>query len=83
MVNLEVYSIRSSEYSVYETVVRMALASGLLLGNDENVNECKGIKDCPSIFPSEELKIKFQGKILIYYYQKLIFISNFIKYSNL
>ena len=58
MVNLEGYSIRSSEYTVYETVVRMALASGLLLGNDENVNECKGIKDCPSIFPSEELKNK-------------------------
>ena len=58
MVNLEGYSIRSSEYTVYETIAKMALASGLLLGNDENVNQCHGIKDCPSIFPSEELKNK-------------------------
>ena len=58
MVNLEGYSIRSSEYTVYETIAKMALASGLLLGNDENVNLCHGIKDCPSVFPSEELKNK-------------------------
>ena len=38
MINLEGYSIRSSEYTVYETVVKMALCSGLLLGNDENIN---------------------------------------------
>ena len=58
MVNLEVYSIKSSEYTIYETIIKMALASGLLLGNDENVNQCHGIKDCPSVFPSEELKNK-------------------------
>ena len=58
MVNIEGYSIKSSEYTVYETVVKMALASGLLLGNDEKINQCNGINDCPSIFPSEELKNK-------------------------
>ena len=58
MVNLEVFSIKSSEYTIYETIIKMALASGLLLGNDENVNQCHGIKDCPSVFPSEELKNK-------------------------
>jgi hypothetical protein len=55
-VNIEQYSIASSEYTVYETVVAMALSSGLLLGNDENISECKGSKDCPSLFPNEELK---------------------------
>ena len=55
MINLELYSIRSSEYTVQETVVKMALCSGLLLGNDENINKCNGIKDCPSLFPSDEL----------------------------
>jgi hypothetical protein len=58
MVNLEGYSIKSSEYTIYETIIKMALASGLLLGNDENVNQCHGIMDCPSVFPSEELKNK-------------------------
>ena len=36
----------------------MALSSGLLLGNDENINQCEGSKDCPSLFPNEELKNK-------------------------
>ena len=62
MVNIEGYSIRSSEYTVYETIVRMALGSGLLLGNDENINKCSGIKDCPSLFPSDELKHKAPRK---------------------
>ena len=57
-VNIEDFSIASSEYTVYETIVVMALSSGLLLGNDENINQCKGPKDCPSLFPSEELKNK-------------------------
>ena len=57
-INLEGYSIRSSEYTVYETIVRMALSSGLLLGSDENIYHCNGIEDCPSLFPSEELKHK-------------------------
>ena len=55
-INLESYSIRSSEYTVYETIVRMALASGLLLDNDENISHCSSVRDCPSVFPSEELK---------------------------
>ena len=58
MVNLELYSIRSSEYTVHETIVRMALASGLLLGSDEKINSCHDINECPSLFPSEELKNK-------------------------
>ena len=62
MVNIEDYSIKSSEYTVYETIVRMALSSGLLLGNDEKRSVCKGIKDCPSIFPDEKLKNKSPRK---------------------
>ena len=62
MVNIEDYSIRSSEYTVYETVVRMALSSGLLLGNDEKKSVCKGITDCPSLFPDEILKHKSPRK---------------------
>ena len=62
IVNLELYSIRSSEYTVYETIVKMALASGLLLGNDENVEKCSGIKDCSSLFPSDELVHKIPKK---------------------
>ena len=58
IVNIEDYSIRSSEYTVYETVVEMALSSGLLLGSDEKTNTCIGIEDCPSLFPNEELKHK-------------------------
>ena len=53
--NLEGYTIRSSEYTVYETIVKMALSTGLLLGKDENVNQCNGINNCPSIFPNDEL----------------------------
>ena len=55
-VNLEGYSIQSSEYTIQETIVKMALASGLLLGNDENIENCNGINDCPSLFPNNELK---------------------------
>ena len=62
MVNIEDYSIRSSEYTVYETVVRMALSSGLLLGNDEKKSVCKGITYCPSLFPDEILKHKSPRK---------------------
>ena len=62
MVNIEDYSIKSSEYTVYETIVRMALSSGLLLGNDEKKSVCKGIKDCPSIFPDAKLKNKSPRK---------------------
>lgn len=40
----------------------MALSSGLLLGNDEKLSECKGINDCPSLFPDEELKNKSPRK---------------------
>ena len=58
IVNIEGYSIRSSEYTVYETIVRMALASGLLLGKDSNVDKCSGINDCPYLFPSDDLKYK-------------------------
>jgi hypothetical protein len=53
--NLEGYTIRSSEYTVYETIVKMALSTGLLLGKDENVNQCNGKNNCPSIFPNDEL----------------------------
>ena len=62
IVNLELYSIRSSEFTVQETIVKMALASGLLLGNDENVKQCNGIKDCASLFPSHELIHKIPKK---------------------
>lgn len=55
-VNLEIYSIQSSEYTIHETIVKMALASGLLLGNDEKKEKCNGIEDCPSLFPNEQLK---------------------------
>ena len=40
----------------------MALDSGLLLGNDENVKKCNGIKDCASLFPSDELIHKIKRK---------------------
>ena len=55
-VNLEIYSIQSSEYTIHETIAKMALASGLLLGNDEKNEKCNGIKDCPSLFPNDKLK---------------------------
>ena len=55
MINLELYSIRSSEYTVHETIVKMALCSGLLLGNDENIKKCNRIKNCLYIFHSYEL----------------------------
>ena len=40
----------------------MALSSGLLLGKDEIIDKCNGIKDCRSIFPTDELVHKAPRK---------------------
>ena len=60
--NLEDYTIRSSEFTIQETIIKMALSSGLLLGKDEIIDKCNGIKDCRSIFPTDELVHKAPRK---------------------
>ena len=52
--NLEQLTIASSEYTVYETIVQMAMCTGMLLRHDENVEKCINKIDCPSIFPTKE-----------------------------
>ena len=52
--NLELLTVASSEYTVYETIVQMAMCTGMLVEHDENVNQCNNKNDCPSIFPTDE-----------------------------
>ena len=52
--NLEQLTIASSEFTVYETIVQMAMCTGMLVQHEENVVECRNKNDCPSIFPTEE-----------------------------
>jgi hypothetical protein len=52
--NLEQLTIASSEYTIYETMVQMAMCTGMLLQHDENVEKCINKIDCPSIFPTNE-----------------------------
>ena len=52
--NLEQLTIASSEYTIYETMVQMAMCTGMLVEHEENVEQCNGKNDCPSIFPSNE-----------------------------
>ena len=52
--NLEQLTIASSEFTVYETIVQMAMCTGMLLEHEENVVNCMNKEDCPSIFPTEE-----------------------------
>ena len=53
--NLEGLTIASSEFTVYETNIQMAMCTGMLLGADEDTNNCENYKQCPSIFPSDDL----------------------------
>ena len=52
--NLEQITIASSEYTIYETIVQMAMCTGMLLEHEENVDQCRNKEECPSIFPTEE-----------------------------
>ena len=52
--NLELLTVASSEYTVYETIVQMAMCTGMLVEHEENVNQCNDKNDCPSIFPTNE-----------------------------
>ena len=52
--NLEQLTIASSEFTIYETIVQMAMCTGMLLEHEENVAECENKDVCPSIFPNEE-----------------------------
>ena len=52
--NLEQLTIASSEYTIYETIVQMALCTGMLLEHEENTDVCINKEDCPSIYPTEE-----------------------------
>lgn len=70
MIN-EGFSILPNEYSLYETIIRRAFGSVLLLGNDENFKKCHEIKDCPFLFSNDELKYKTPRKdinSLLFYY---------------
>ena len=52
--NLEQLTIASSEFTVYETIVQMAMCTGMLIQHEENVVECNNKNDCPSIYPTDE-----------------------------
>ena len=52
--NLEQLTVASSEYTVYETIVQMAMCTGMLVEHEENIDACNNKNDCPSIFPTEE-----------------------------
>ena len=52
--NIEQLTIASSEYTIYETMVQMAMCTGMLVEHEENVEQCNGKNDCPSIFPTNE-----------------------------
>ena len=52
--NLEQLTIASSEFTVYETVLPMAMCTGMLVQHEENIATCENKNDCPSIFPTEE-----------------------------
>ena len=52
--NLEQLTVASSEYTVYETIVQMAMCTGMLVEHEENIDVCNNKDDCPSIFPTEE-----------------------------
>ena len=52
--NLEILTVASSEYTIYETIVQMAMCTGMLVEHEENVEQCENKNDCPSIFPTEE-----------------------------
>ena len=52
--NLEQLTIASSEFTIYETIVQMAMCTGMLLQHDESVEKCINKIDCPSIFPTKE-----------------------------
>ena len=52
--NLEQLTIASSEYTIYETIVQMAMCTGMLVEHEENVELCENKDDCPSIFPTNE-----------------------------
>ena len=52
--NLEQLTIASSEFTVYETVLQMAMCTGMLVQHEENTATCENKNDCPSIFPTEE-----------------------------
>ena len=52
--NLEQLTIASSEFTVYETILQMAMCTGMLIEHEENVVECNNKNDCPSIYPTDE-----------------------------
>ena len=51
---MEQLTIASSEFTVYETIVQMAMCTGMLIQHEENVVECNNKNDCPSIYTSDE-----------------------------
>ena len=55
MANIEGDTIASSEFTVSETIVKMAIEAGILLEKDENVADCNA-STCPSVMPTSEQK---------------------------
>jgi len=49
--NLEGYTVSQSEFTVWETISPNVLLAGFLLGHD-----CGTSVECPSLFPSDEMK---------------------------
>ena len=49
--NHEENTVASSEFTVWETIYRMALETIILLEKDEDI-DCNSKSDCPSIFPT-------------------------------
>ena len=52
--NVELLTVASSEFTVSETILQMAMCTGMLVENEENVEQCENKNDCPSIFPTDE-----------------------------
>ena len=52
---MEQLTVDQSEFTITETISKMALLSGLLMDKDENVENCESENNCPSVFPSKEM----------------------------
>ena len=52
--NVELLTVASSEFTVSETILQMAMCTGMLVEHEENVEQCENKNDCPSIFPTDE-----------------------------
>ena len=52
--NIELSTVASSEFTVSETILQMAMCTGMLVQHEEKVEQCENKNDCPSIFPTDE-----------------------------